>query len=78
MWIKGSLCALLVRILAGGATVENMEMSQKIKNRVIYDQAILLLGIYLRKVKEKIYEPLCSLWHDLQQPKYGNNLNAYQ
>ena len=64
MWIKGKTCSLLVRIQAGEATVENMEMSQKIKTRIFYDQAILLPGIYLRKIKEKICEPLCSLWHD--------------
>ena len=66
MRITGNACVLLVRIQAGEATVENMERSQKCKNRIIYDQAILLLVIYLRKIKEKIYEPLCSLWHDLQ------------
>ena len=41
--------ALLVGIQTGAATLENsMEVPQKIKNRLPYDPAIALLGIYPR------------------------------
>ena len=43
--------ALLVRMQTGTATLENnMDVSQKVKNRTAYDPAIELLGIYLKEV----------------------------
>ena len=41
--------ALLVGMQAGAATLENsMEVPQKTKNRLPYDPAIALLGVYSR------------------------------
>ena len=47
MWRKRISFALLVGMQAGAATLENsLEVTQKTKNRTIYDPAIALLGIY--------------------------------
>ena len=49
MWRKRISFALLVGMQTGAATLENsMEVPQKIKNRIPYDPAIALLGIYPR------------------------------
>ena len=49
MWRKGNPPTLLVRMLAGAATMENsMQFPQKTRI-LIYDSAIPLLGIYLDK-----------------------------
>ena len=49
MWRKRISFALLVGIQTGAATLENsMEVPQKIENRLPYDPAIALLGIYPR------------------------------
>ena len=50
MWIKGNLCALLVRMEVRTATIENsMEVPQKLKTEIPYDSVVLLLGIYISK-----------------------------
>ena len=52
MWRKGNTCVLKVRIKIGAATIENsMEFPQTIKNRTTYYSAILLLDIYIYKIK---------------------------
>ena len=56
-------------------------VSQKIRNRLSYDQAIPLLGIYLKKTKTlnlKRYMQPCVHCSSEQQPRYGSNLSAYQ
>ena len=52
MWTKGKLCALLVGMQTGAATMEsNMELPQKIKNGTACDLKFPLLGIYPKKSK---------------------------
>ena len=47
MWRKRISFALLVAVQAGAATLENsMEVPQKTKNKLPYNPAIALLGIY--------------------------------
>ena len=50
MWRRGNPFALLVGMQTGVATVESsMEIPQKIKNGSVFDEAIPLVGIYLKK-----------------------------
>ena len=52
MWRKGNICALLVEMQIGSATMENrMEVPQKIR-RLTQDSAIPLLGIYPKEMKK--------------------------
>ena len=52
MWRKGNLFSLLVRMKIGAATVESsMEIPQKLKMELLFEQVILLLEIYLKKSK---------------------------
>ena len=64
------------------ASMENsMEASQKIKNKLLYDSAILLLGVYLQETKtltQKDTAPSCLLQHYLQLPRHVNNLSVHQ
>ena len=47
MWRKGKPLILLVGMQVGAATLENsVEIPQEIKNKLPYDPAIALLGIY--------------------------------
>ncbi len=58
---KGNTHALLVGMQTGAATVgRNMELPQKIKNGTSYDQAIPVLGIYLKKSKRLIQKNICN------------------
>ena len=46
----------------GAATVENsMKFPQKTENETAYDPVILLLGIYLKKLKILIWKDICTL-----------------
>ena len=59
---KGSPCALLLRIQIGASTVENsMKIPQKVKNTILYDPAVPLLCIYLKKIKTQILKDICTL-----------------
>ena len=64
MWRKGIPRALLLGMQTGGATVENsMEFPQKLKMELLFDPALLLLGMYPKNPKELITKniaPLCS------------------
>ena len=52
MWRKGNPHALLVGLKTGAATVDNsMEFLKKLKVELLYDPAILLLGIYQNYMK---------------------------
>lgn len=52
---KRKHCALLVEMYIDVAIPENnMEGLQKIKNKIVYDTAIPLLGIHLKKMKTQI------------------------
>ena len=52
---KRKHCALLVEMYIDVAIPENnMEGLQKIKNKIVYDTAIPLLGIHLKKMKTLI------------------------
>ena len=62
MWIKGNLCALLVRMEVRTATIENsMEVPQKLKTDIPYDSAILLIGIYPKEIKIKSQRDIYTL-----------------
>ena len=51
---KRETYALLVGMYIGAVTVENsMEVPQKFKIELLYDPAILLLGIYPKEEKNK-------------------------
>ena len=54
---------------------------EKRKVELPYDPAIPLLGIHAKNRKyqlENVRTPQCSQQHDLQLPRYGSNLSAYQ
>ena len=55
---------------------------KKLKIELLYDSAIALLGIYLKKPKtlklKRIHASLCSLQHYLQQPRYGSKTIAHE
>ena len=52
MWRKGDLCALLVEMLIGAATMENsMDVPQILKIKLPYDPVIPVLQIYPKKKK---------------------------
>lgn len=53
MWTNLNLCAQLVRMQNRAATVEDrMAVAQKIK-QLLYDPAILLLGIHPKELKRE-------------------------
>ena len=61
MWRKGNPSALLVGMQTGEATVENsMEVSQKTKNGMPFDPAILLLGLYPKSPETPTQKILCT------------------
>ena len=50
LWRKGNLHTMLVGKQTDAGTVENsMEVSKKLKLKLLYDSLIPLLGIYLKK-----------------------------
>ena len=52
MWRKGNAFALLVEMQTCAATLENsMEVPQKFKNKLPYDPATAILGIYPKDTK---------------------------
>ena len=62
MWRKGSSNALLVGMQTGATTVENsMEFPQNIRNELLFDPAIPLLGIYPKNPKSPIPKNLRTL-----------------
>ena len=66
MWRKGKLCALLVGVQTGSATVENiLSYLKKLKMDLPYHPAISLLGIYLKKpetlIRKSICTPMCTV-----------------
>ena len=62
MWRNGNPLALLVGMQTGAAALENsVEIPQKIKNRLPYDPAIALLGIYPKDTKILIQRGTCTL-----------------
>ena len=48
---------------ASGTLENNMMVPQKIKIELSYDPAILLLGIYLKKIKTLIQKHICTPTH---------------
>ena len=55
MWRKGNLCVLLVEMWIGAAIMENtMETSQNVNIEISYGPGILLLCVYLKKIKTLI------------------------
>ena len=55
MWRKKELWSTVVGIQVCVVTMENrMEVPQKLKIELPYDAAILLLGMYLKKIKALI------------------------
>ena len=59
MWRKGKLCALLVKMEIA-ATVETMWKSlETLKIELPYDTAILLVRIYLKKIKP-MFKKVCT------------------
>lgn len=67
----------LLRIWKGATPMENsMEVSQRTKNKTSHDQAVFLLGIYVKKWNKSlkhIFVLPCLL-----QPRDGNNPDAPQ
>ena len=60
----------------GAATLENMEVPQKVKNGSPYDPAIIPPDIYPKNIKhylKRIHAPQCLEQHYQQQPNYGND-----
>lgn len=54
MWGNWNPCTLVVGMENGATTMENgTNVPQKIKNKVPYDPAIALLGIYLKALKSR-------------------------
>ena len=52
IWRNGNTGALFVGMYTGAATVENTaNFPQKLKTKLLYDPAILLLSIYLKEMK---------------------------
>ena len=52
MWRKGNPSAVLVGMQTGADTVEeSMELRKKLKMKLLYDPAIPLLSLYLKKFK---------------------------
>ena len=61
MWRNGNPLALLVGMQTGAAALENsVEVPQKIKNRLPYDPAIGLLGIYPRDIGVLMHRGTCT------------------
>ena len=61
MWRKRNPLALLVGMQTGAGTLENsVEVPQKIKNRIHYDPAIALLGIYPKETGVLIHRSTCT------------------
>ena len=61
MWRKGNPNALLVGMQTDAATVENsMGFPQKIKVKLLFYPAILLLGICPKNPKTSIQKNLCT------------------
>ena len=61
MWRNRSPLALLVGMQTGAATLEDsVEVPQKIKNRLPYDPAIALLGIYPRGTGVLMHRGTCT------------------
>lgn len=54
MWELGNPCALLVRMEIVAVAMVHMEVPQKIKIQILYDLAIPLLGISLKKTETLI------------------------
>ena len=54
MWRKGDPQTLLVGMQIGAATVQNMEIPQKIKMKLPYDPVIPLLGVFPKEPKTLI------------------------
>ena len=60
MWRKGNSLALL-GLQTGAVTLENsVEVPQKIKNRITYDPAIAVLGIYPEDIVVLIHRGKCT------------------
>ena len=58
---KGNPLALLVGMQTGAATLQNsMEFPQKVKNRMPYDPASALLGIYPKNKNTVIQRGTCT------------------
>ena len=61
MWRKGNPLTLLVGMQTGAAALENnMEASQKVKNRATYDPAIVVLGIYPKDTNIVTHRGTCT------------------
>ena len=76
VWRKGNPPALLFCVQPLWKTVGRY--LRKLHVELPYDQAITLLCIDLEKHSLKnIHAPLCSLKHNLQWPRQGNNLNVH-
>ena len=76
MWWKGNPYPLLV-----GRWKTVWTFLKKVKIVLPHDAAIPLLAVDPRKWKQdsdEIHAPLCLLQNYLQQPRYGNNPDAYQ
>ena len=56
-------------------------LPKKLKIEILYDSAILFLGIYTKEMKyyvTEIFAPPCPLRHYLQQPRHVYNLSVHQ
>ena len=61
MWRNGNPHILLVGMKIGAAVIEyNMKVSQ-LKIEIVYDAAILLLGLCPKKMKTQIWKDTCTL-----------------
>ena len=59
--LKGNTLALLIGMQTGATTLENsMGLPQKVKNRLPYNPAIALLGIYPKDTKIQIRRSTCT------------------
>ena len=61
MWRKGNPLTLVVAMSTGAATLENcVEVPQRVKNRLPYDPAIALLGIYPKDTDAVKWQDTCT------------------
>ena len=61
MWREEKLCTLLVGKYIGAATIENStKVLRSLRTELPYDPAILLLGIYPKKMKTLIQKDIST------------------
>ena len=82
MWRKGNTFTLLLGMQTGAATVKTVwNFLKKLKMGLLFDQAVLLLGIHPKNARTPMQKNLCTpmfIAALFTEPSVGNSLSAHQ